>query len=1195
MYFKQLEIIGFKSFADRTVIQLEPGITAIVGPNGSGKSNILDAIRWVLGEQRTRELRGSTMQDVIFNGSETRPATGMAEVSVVFDNADSSLPVDFAEVQITRRLYRSGESEYLINRTPCRLRDIQDLFLDTGIGVNAYSLIGQGKMDLILSQKPEDRRFIFEEAAGILKYKMRKRLALKRLESAEQNLTRLGDIVAEVERQMRSLKRQVHAAMRYRELNEQLRQLEIRAAWGKYRALEAALSVARSQLKNAQERFEELSTKVTALEARHEELGLAKLEADRELLAAREKVHGILTEIDRIENRIALLKQQIVFCQEQQERAKTEQVELQERSLRLQESLEQVRLTREAIFREHAACVDSVRVKTLEQNNLTEKLAEAERRLEKVRQASLERVNDRARIQAELETLQKRLEELAGQFDALQRRKVEHENRRTELHKKWEVLEKEKKEKQSCLVELTEKLSDLKRRELNLEDQIRAIHQEIQSLRERKSSLAARLASLRELRDSYEGFAIGVRAIMRAKSDQIPGMEGVIGPAGDLVNTDKLYEKAIEAALGGNINNVIVEDSETAKRAVQFLKEHAAGRVTFLPLDIIRSSESLDYEPFLSRTGVIGKALDFVQYDPHIHAAVEYLFFNVLLVNDLEVALVIARVERRFPRLVTLEGELVTPAGAVTGGRVKHEGRGVLGRAAEITQLEKDIQLIEKHSKELEQSLTELVSAKQGIQNEFREATEAQKRLDREIIDLGTSQTRLLAQLQSEESSQQQVERELSGLAEQQVLLQNRREVLLGHAGAFEDDTESYEQRIAEAQNILAQFRLEADKCSAELADLRISETALSHRCSELEREISRLELEKSDLEKEFEKRGSNLVEYHDQQRQIEQVIGQETQNLVSFASEKEAAHRKVVDLESQRQKLLDETDIIEKSLKEAREQLRTTQNEFHQLELQVRSDEDKLQFTCERILTEYGIALATLSEESVGKDDFEDSDREKVIADLRQRLQRMGDVNLMAIEEYEALEKRYAFLKAQCDDLRQAKETLLGVIAKSDKKIREMFMETFQRIAVLFNDYFRRLFNGGQARLYLLDEDDPLESGIEIEARPPGKKPTSISLLSGGESALTAIALLCSVLKAKPTPFCILDEVDAPLDDANIGRFLQILEEFAENTQFLVITHSKQTMSRADVLYGVTMQERGVSQIISARLEETRKAGSAA
>ena len=1195
MYFKQLELIGFKSFADRTVLRMEPGTTAVVGPNGCGKSNILDALRWVLGEQRSKELRGSHMQDVIFNGSENRRPLGMAEVAITFDNADSRLPVDFAEVQVSRRLYRSGESEYLLNRAPCRLKDVLELFMDTGIGTNAYSMIGQGKMDLILSQRPEDRRFLFEEAAGIIKYKNRKRVAMRRLDAAEQNLLRLGDIVAEVQRQMRSLKRQVNAAIRYRELSNQLREIEIRAAWLRCRVLTNQLSEMRERFAKAQDAFEESSTRVTALEARYEELGLAKLEVDRVLVARREGVHELDTEMEKLERQTALLKQQIEFSHDQQRQAEEERKGLGQRAAEIQEQMARTKEADERLRTEVEACVQAIRAQEEAHATATQRVADEEAALDAIRAQAVERMNERAKAHTELETLAVSIANIDGQLKTLCERQEREEARRKDVLGRLEAARRQETEKHQALAESESRRAQAAAEQEDRSKELRALNDQWQGLREQKSSLEARLNSLRELRDNYEGFAIGVRAVMRAKAEGRKGMEGIIGPAGDLLSTEKKYERAIEAALGGNINNVVVEHAEAAKGGVAFLKEHRAGRVTFLPLDIIRGGVGDQGDSIRGRRGVIGPAIDVVQYDPYIQKAVEQLLHSTLIVEDLDVAIQIAREEPRFPRLVTLDGEVVSAAGAVTGGRTKHESRGLLGRSAEIDELEEKVQTVEGEISQLAEQGEVLTAAIHEGTNLLKELDAQENALSKELGELGVLVARQTTELESLSQSMAALGAERDALDGRRLELDARHRDASDRAECLDSDDETLRHQVAEAQSQSAEARNALAVCTAELGEMRVRQAELNQRIEEVARDRGREQRSHEEALREMERRREQIAQQEAHRVSLEEEIRLTLERAGALSESKEEARVKVVEAEQQRQQLLDETDEIDKELRSHRDRVRELQGTVHQLELNLRSHEDKLGFFQERILTEYHVALASLSQEEVGEDEYDEETREKLVADIRDRLQRMGEVNLMAIEEYDALEKRNEFLTGQSKDLEDAREVLLGVIARNDKKIREMFMETFDTVANHFREFFRRLFNGGQARVYLLDEDDPLESGIEIEARPPGKKPTSISLLSGGESALTAIALLFGILKAKPTPFCVLDEVDAPLDDVNIGRFLKILDEFTQETQFVIITHNKQTMARADAMYGVTMQERGVSQLISAKLQGLDEPESAA
>ena len=1187
MYFKQIDMVGFKSFADRTSIRLEPGVTAVVGPNGCGKSNILDALRWALGEQRPKELRGAHMQDVIFNGSENRQATGMAEVNLLFDNSDSRLPVDFGEVQITRRLYRSGESEYLINRAPCRLRDVQELFMDTGIGTNAYSLISQGKISLVLSSRPEDRRFLFEEAAGIIKYKSRKRVAMRKLEIAEQNLVRLNDIIAEVQRHMRSLKRQVNAAIRYREYSESLRELEIRSVWLKYKTLSDQVAGLRKRFAESQDAYEKVMADISRLEARNEELGLSRIEADRVLAARRDGVHQIDAEMEKTERQIALLRQQIDFSKEQEEQALREHGELGQRASAIESQIAQTEQAAVALEAEIEDANAAIQAKQDEYDQASQRVAEAEKHLEAVRARAVETMNSRAKTQTELETLAVNIQNVEAQFEAVYQRQEAHNERNEEITAQLEESRRLESERRAALEEIAAERSKTAGQHDANSQELRAINEEWQGLRERRSSLEARLRSLRELRDSYEGFAAGVRAVMAAKRKNAPEAKGVIGPVGDLLSTEKKYERAVEAALGGNINNVVVEEADAAKAAIGFLKKHKAGRVTFLPLDTIRAGQNDDMAGVKGMPGVVGPAVDHVQYDEGIAKAVQYLFYNTIIVETIDDAIRIARSERRFPRLVSLDGEVVSSSGAVTGGRTKHESRGLLGRSAEISELETQVEEADAQIGQHSERAEALAAKIDELGLRLQELGQREEGLELELNEIGVAIARLSTELDNLTQSANQLRTQSEQLEEARRQLEGRRTEALGRADAMENNNAAVQRELAEAQDETSRVRQDLSAQGAELSDLRVASAGLSQRLEETQRNKSREQQEREEVLKDAQRRFDQAAALKENQQALEEEIALNIERSKALSESREEAHKKVLEAQNQQQQLLDETDTLARTIRELHEKSRAAQSEVHQLEIELRHDEDQIAFFEERILSEYHAALSSLDAEAIGSDEYDDETREAMVADLRRKIERMGEVNLVAIEEYEALEKRNQFLVSQEEDLRKACDTLMGIVGRIDVTIREMFLETFRNVGDSFRVFFRRLFSGGQARIYLLDESDPLESGIEIEARPPGKKPQTISLLSGGEQALTAIALLFSILKAKPSPFCVLDEVDAPLDDANIGRFLELVDEFTDESQFVIITHNKQTMARAGVLYGVTMLERGVSQIVSARFDE--------
>jgi chromosome segregation protein len=1195
MHFKQIELAGFKSFADRTSVRLEKGITAIVGPNGCGKSNILDALRWSLGEQSAKALRGTHMQDVIFNGSDTRQSIGMAEVSLTFDNADNRLPVDFAEVQVTRRVYRSGESEYLLNKAPCRLKDIQELFMDTGIGTNAYSLIGQGKISMVLSSKPEDRRFLFEEAAGIIRYKSRKRVAMRKLESADQNILRLNDIVAEVQRQIRSLKRQVNAAIRYREMSEELRGLEIRSAWLKFTMLRDRVAQLRAQFAEAQDCFEKSSAELTEQEAAYEALGLKKLEVDRTLMARREGVHEIETEMEKLERQIALLNQQIDFSKSQQAKAEQERAEFLQRADDIKNALSNTGERSDTLSTDIVQARAALDEKQQAHTAAMQRLTEVETQVEALRALALERMNSRARTHTELEKLGVAIENIDAQLKSIFDRELGANERRHALAGTLEQARAQETERHQALEDAEQRRDQAEQQQTLSGQQLREVNEKWQTLREQKSSMEARLNSLRELRDNYEGFAIGVRAVMRAKQENMPEADGVIGPAGDLLSTEKTYERAIEAALGGNINNVVVKNSEAAKAAVDFLKRHKAGRVTFLPLDIIRGGTDRQSDAFRTERGVIGPAIDFVQFDPYLQRAIEYLLHSTLIVETLDDAIRIARGRNQYPRMVTLDGEMVSSSGAVTGGRNQRDTGGLLGRSAEIDELEDKVGQAEKQAAWQASEGQKLTVRIQQLRVEQQEAEKAAVQLRREVQELNVQIGRQATELDSLNQSADSMNHERDELMQRREEFEEQRRDASTRADSMVGDEETQQQRVASAQEAAAEARQAVSACAVELADLRVKLAEMNQSLEEANRNQQRENREHAVALEEAERRKTLRADLEANQKTLQEEIAQYIEHSKGFSERKEEAHAKVVETQNERKLLLDQSDVVEKRLRTLRDQSRGAQSEVHKFEMALRHDEDQIGFFTARALEEYRVALASLTADEVGTDEYDEKTRDDLVADLRNKIERMGPVNLTAIEEFDALTERSDFLVAQSEDLQQARQTLYGVLDRIDKTIREMFMSTFEEVANHFREYFRRLFNGGHARIYLLNEDDPLESGIEIEARPPGKKPTSISLLSGGESAMTAIALLFSIFRAKPSPFCVLDEVDAPLDDANIGRFLTMVEEFTEHSQFIIITHNKQTMARAAALYGVTMQEQGVSKLVSVRFADTDDSESAA
>ena len=1190
MYFKQIYLHGFKSFADPTTVTLDLGTTAIVGPNGCGKSNILDALRWGLGEQSAKTLRGSHMQDVIFSGSIGRPATGMAEVTLVFDNADGKLPLEYAEIEVTRRVYRNGDSEYLLNKSLCRLKDIQELFMDTGIGTNAYSLIGQGKIDLVLSSKPEDRRYLLEEAAGIIKYKTRKRVAMRKLESAEQNMLRLADIIAEVDRQMRTLKRQVNAAIRHRELTEQVRLLEIRNSWLQYNELSGQITDLKAQLSEATDHYHELAAKTSRQEAELEAITLKRHEASRALSECREKEYSLDSEMERLENQITLYRKEIEFittrsveAQAEAERLTLESTNLKNRSGSVSQEL-----------LEHTTKIQTLKQalekSTKELENATKALQDTEIMIEALHERRVEAINVRNKAHTEIETVNTRITDIHKQRNTVEESIVVQKKRHQEARTLLEQFSEKAKVLQSNLTDIVTKKTESQTLQRNLNQEHARINQEWQSLREKISSEEGRLKSLIELRDSYEGFAVGVRAVMMGKQREFKGLSGIIGPAGDLVSTEKQYRFALEAALGGNINNVVVRLADDAKSAIEFLKENRAGRVTFLPLDTIRPARKEDAASFDNMKGVVGALIQFVECDVEVLPAIQYLLYNTLLVETIDDAIRISRSVKHHPRLVTLEGEVVTSAGTVTGGRTKTDSHGLLGRSAEIEELEESTRQRKKQIKKLEeqglriaakiQDLSDALKSIEASENDIRKTAGAHEVA---LARHATEEANLSAMLDSLEKQKENLNAQEKDLAER---LQTARSNIAGMDGddqAIQGNFEETQQlALVQKEELAALAKLNTEQ------RVELAETIKSY--EELQRDLDRSSRGGDEMLEKANLHHQQIEAFKKQISDLELKINNTITQSKALSEKRDHAHEAVLVKNKDLQFLQESTDKLTIQVKENREKENIQQKKVHKLELDCSQKEERVRSFVERIATEYNLVLSSLTEKEVGVDEYDEQEREARIQESRNALQRLGNVNLAAIDEYESLEKREAFLKSQNDDLIKAKETLLGVVKRIDQTTEEMFLQTFKQISENFQHYFRRLFNGGQARLFLLDDNTPLDCGIEIEARPPGKKPQTISLLSGGEQALTAIALLFSIFAAKPSPFCVLDEVDAPLDDVNVGRFLNIVNEFTEHSQFIMITHNKQTMAHANAIFGVTQQEAGVSQLVSVHLEEAEK-----
>ena len=1182
MVFKRLKLHGFKSFCDKTALELESGVTAIVGPNGCGKSNIVDAVRWVLGEQSIRTLRGLRTEDMIFNGTEDRPPLSYAEVTLTLDNRWNVLPVDFDEVSVTRRAFRSGDNEYLINKARCRLRDILELFMDTGIGAHAYSLISQGQVDLILSSKPEDRRTLLDEAAGVAKYKARRKLALRKLAVAENNLLRLGDIINEVARQMRSLKRQVGAAGRYSQYESELRDLEVREAYGQYVSFvgqEKNLKEGMSQVKGDQEAAAAALSKEEAARAH---LGLSLLECDRELLASRENVHAVDSQMDKLEGQSLVFKERLNAATGTKQRAIQDTQRLESAAEEMQMELDSIEKKRQEMFKQSEETRDKLTQKEKKLADITKVLEDSEQAIETFRSSAARAADERAAVAARIESIASNLSTTEGRIKGLSERETNVESRLKECVKLSEKLEAEVRTHEKSLGDL-EKKREASRRALSRKVPERnTLEGELNSAKEQRAEKNSRLESLREMRDRYEGFYAGARAVLMAKNEGEKYAKGVLGHVAELIQVEKQYEAAVEAALGDHVQAIVTKSVSDIEKCVDVLKQSATGRATFIASDAAsRSGGQADSKP----AGGERKCSDLVKCDSKYRSVIEALLGDCVVVDTLKDAMGMSF--NGSGRAVTLNGEVVLRCGAVTAGGGAGSQTGLLGREREISELEKAVEKIDRKLEKQREALGRLAGEIADLEEQLVSTGAGAEKLQAELAEVRRKFYRQDEEKKRYESELEAFAADKSSLTEQLERLERERAETTELLAAAEKQSKDYVGRVDEQRERLGNRRAEMSSLTDKVTELKVTLSALEQLLPGLETERGRVTEAHRDAltraqsaKKEAEQADKSIAEFN---RSMEEM----DRSAQELMEKKAAAQNAVTEIGKRKQGILEKIDVSEGTLKDRRTRCQQLQERCHKLEIELSHITERVEALAAKVQSEHDTDLSSLTDEQVGEDKLNEEDRAQRVATLKRRLELMGTVNLRAVEEYDGLKERHEFLLAQQKDLTKARESLMQVIRKINQTAEGMFMATFSEVRTNFHESFRHLFNGGMAKLSLEDEENVLECGIQIEARPPGKRLQNIALLSGGESALTAIALLFAIFKAKRSPFCILDEIDAALDEANTMRFLELLEGFAEQTQFVIITHNKRTMERAGTLYGVTMAERGVSQMVSVKLRE--------
>lgn len=1179
MYLKSIEIHGFKSFANKIVFRFHNGITGIVGPNGSGKSNVADAVRWVLGEQRIKQLRGASMQDVIFSGTEMRKPLGYAYVAITLDNGDHQLAIDYDEVTVARRIYRSGESEYLLNGTPCRLKDVNELFYDTGIGKEGYSIIGQGQIEKILSGKPEERRELFDEAAGIVKFKRRKTAAQKKLEDEKQNLLRVGDILSELEKQIGPLEKQSETAKIFLKKKEELKALDVnmfllenKRIREQLQSVEEKYSIANGDLQETTEKYEGIKAEYEQIQSRMEILD-ESIESARAKLTDTELLRG------KLEGEINVLKEQI-------NSAKGNEGHLENRLQTLRGEINAKNIDKEAILKDkeeidgQLAKVEKARDEARSLLNLVQnKIEELNNNIESGKNTIIDALNSRATIKSKI-----------GRFDTMMEqvniRKAEL-NSRLLRAKSDEVKQEETiKQLQEEFETINSQIKGLNDSQSVIEERLSHIHDELsgkdQALRDAQvvyHQEKSKLEALANLTERYDGYGGSVKRVMECKDEE----QGIIGVVADIIKVEKKYETAIETALGGNIQNVVTEDEDTAKRMIAFLKKHKGGRATFLPLTSITNPQEFKNPEALKEEGVVGMADELVRVDEKYRNVAKAMLGRIVVVDNVDHAVKIARKFHYGIRMVTIEGELLVPGGAISGGAFKNSSN-LLGRRREMEELGEKVK---DYLKKIDSLLEDIENTKKERNKLRMELEDTKSRLQDKFIEQNTARMNVI----KAEERKNEAEEGFGELKnEEQEIEEKILEIRLSKEAIVKELEESEQLEINVQEQIQA-FQEELEKQRKKESE---QSTEVSERELETEKMLQRQDFHKQNVERidgEIHRFASELAEIEEGLKYNAEEIAQKEQNIAiieqtitdsdTFRSDAEIQLKEDI---SKREELSAKQKNFFGTREELAERMTALDKEVYRLNSQKEKLEESIENQINYMWNEYEITLSDAA--SLRNEDMTDlSAMKKDAAALKDQIRKLGDVNVNAIEDYKNLMERYGFLKSQHDDLVEAEKTLLHIIDELDTAMRKQFQEKFAEISKEFDKVFKELFGGGKGTLGLMEDEDILEAGIRIIAQPPGKKLQNMMQLSGGEKALTAIALLFAIQNLKPSPFCLLDEIEAALDESNVGRFAKYLHKLTKHTQFIVITHRRGTMEKADRLYGITMQEKGVSTLVSVNL----------
>ena len=1185
MYLKRLELQGFKSFADKTVLEFMPGITSVIGPNGSGKSNISDSIRWVLGEQSMKSLRGTKSLDIIFAGTQNRKSLGFAEASLVFDNTDGTLPIEYTEVTVTRKIYRSGETGYYINKVPCRLKDVLELFMDTGIGKDGYSIIGQGKIDEILSNKSEDRRHIFEEAAGIVKFRTRKAESEKKLEHTKLNLLRINDILAEIEANIEPLKLQAEKAKKYLTLREELKNIEIGLFLYNIEKYKASLE---EIVKD-----EEIYTN----QCKEEEENLEKIKQLKELL--KEEVDRITDQIEEMSNigfesqkEIEMLNSDINVAntritnnKENRERYEKEIEELNLRKKELEEEIKQKEEKRDNLKQNREKFEKELQEKETELEKITKKLSSKELEIEGYKKQVEQNTDKKYELQSESHTQDINFENYERRQKQINNEISNYISELDSTRLKKEDISKGFYEIDSKRNDVLKSLENINSKKQNADQKIKEYNIKINQLENEMRMKESRQKFLIETEKEKEGYVKSVKNLLKdcEKIKELgKGMHGVLA---NIIDVPEKYQTAIEMSLGISLQNIVTDTEEDAKKLVEHLRKNNLGRASFLPIASVKGKKLEKIKG--KENGIIGIASDLIKFDKKYEQIIISLLGRTVIVDNMDTAIKVAKQNGYMFRIMTLEGDMINPSGAITGGSVAKKTVNILGRGKEIEKLEKEI-------KGIKQKIEQIKKEKEDFENSIEDTMEMATSLEKELQEIDITYATEKQKVIAIDENIEKLEKRLQRLKDEQKQLENQKQESITKKQEIEKEIEELTIQSEELNKLITEFaelnkddQKYIDDLNFDITNLKISVSSFDESEASIEEIKERINLDIENTTKSINNKKEQIEQIQSDNFNLEKSIEEIKQKIEDIKEQVKNSGSKIEALKEERLEKNKKLSIQEEEISNKFKVIEDLKAQIVKIDVKKTKLEEDIQSIINKMWEEYELTPNNVQDEYKKPENI--SLTQKKVNSLRTEIKGLGSINIDSIEEYKNMKERYDFMCEQRVDLENTMSKLRKMIQEMTTTMKEQFKEQFELINKNFAEVFKELFGGGNASLKLEDEENILECGIEITVQPPGKKLQNMMLLSGGEKAFTAIALLFAILKINPAPFCVLDEIEAALDDVNVYRFAEYLKKFSKDTQFLVITHRKGTMEVADTVYGVTMEESGISKLLSMKLSKNK------